>query len=228
MGDTGPRALTAEDPAFAPHTRVATVAGMKSRLRPASPALWITFALLLPAVAHAHTEGGVAGGFASGFAHPLTGLDHIVAMVAVGLWGAYLGVPAMWLLPVVFPVVMALGGALGVLGVPLPAVEKAIALSGVLLGLAVAFAAKPPLWLSAAIVGFFAIFHGHAHGTELPESANATMYAVGFVVATGLLHLGGIALGLLVRWPWGRVVVRAGGAAIALIGFGFLLGMFKA
>ncbi len=184
--------------------------------------------VLLPAAANAHTEGGMAGGFTSGFAHPLTGLDHIVAMVAVGLWGAYLGAPAMWLLPVVFPVVMALGGALGVLGVPLPAVEKAIALSGVLLGLAVAFAAKPPLWLSAVIVGFFAIFHGHAHGTELPESANAATYAAGFVIATGLLHLAGIALGLLVRWPWGRLVVRTGGAVIALIGFGFLLGMFKA
>jgi urease accessory protein len=202
---------------------------MTSTLRLPPSALWVISALLLlPAAAHAHTEGGAAGGFTSGFAHPLTGLDHIVAMVAVGLWGACLGAPAMWLLPVVFPVVMALGGALGVLGVALPAVEKAIALSGVLLGLAVAFAAKPPLWLSAVVVGFFAIFHGHAHGTELPESANAATYAIGFVTATGLLHLGGITLGLLVRWPWGRIVVRAGGAAIALIGFGFLFGMFKA
>ena len=184
--------------------------------------------LLLPATASAHSETGTIGGFTSGFLHPLTGLDHIVAMVAVGLWGAYLGAPAMWLLPVVFPVVMALGGGLGVLGMPLPGVEKCIALSGVILGLAVAFAAKPPLWISAVIVGFFAIFHGHAHGTELPESANAMTYAVGFVIATGLLHLTGIAFGLLVRWPWGRVFVRVSGAAIAIIGFGFLFGMFKA
>ena len=178
--------------------------------------------------ASAHTESGTIGGFVSGFRHPLTGLDHIVAMVAVGLWGAYLGAPAMWLLPVIFPVVMALGGGLGVLGVPLPAVEKCIALSGVILGLAVAFAARPPLWVSAVIVGFFAIFHGHAHGTELPEAANAMTYAVGFVIATGLLHLSGIALGLLVRWPWGRMVVRTGGVAITIIGFGFLFGIFKA
>ena len=204
---------------------------MNSQLRISSPAFRFAFAcllLLLPMTAGAHTESGTIGGFVSGFRHPLTGLDHIVAMVAVGLWGAYLGAPAMWLLPVVFPVVMALGGGLGVLGVPLPAVEKCIALSGVMLGLAVAFAARPPLWLSAGIVGFFAIFHGHAHGTELPEAANAMTYAVGFVIATGLLHLSGIALGLLVRWPWGRMVVRTGGAAIAIIGLGFLFGMIKA
>jgi urease accessory protein len=205
---------------------------MRTKLQIETPAVsWIfplLLLLLLPATASAHSETGHAGGFISGFGHPLTGLDHIVAMVAVGLWGAYLGVPAMWLLPIVFPVVMALGGALGVLAVPLPGVEKCIALSGVLLGLAVAFAARPPLWISAVIVGFFAIFHGHAHGTELPESANALTYAAGFVIATGLLHLSGIAFGLLVRWPWGRVLVRASGAAIALIGFAFLFGMFKA
>lgn len=188
---------------------------------------WILPALfvLLPHVASAHTEAGSVGGFVSGFRHPLTGLDHIVAMVAVGLWGAYLGAPAMWLLPVVFPLVMALGGAMGVLGMPLPGVEVCIALSGVMLGLAVALAARPPLWVAALLVGFFAIFHGHAHGTELPSSANAMTYAIGFVVATGLLHLGGIAFGLLVRWPWGRIAVRVGGGAIALVGFGFLFGI---
>jgi urease accessory protein len=177
---------------------------------------------VLPATASAHSETGHAGGFSSGFLHPLTGLDHIVAMVAVGLWGAFLAGRAMWLLPVVFPVVMALGGALGVLGVPVPSVETGIALSGVVLGLMIVFAVKPPLWVAAVIVGVFAIFHGHAHGTELPESANAMTFAAGFVVSTGLLHLAGIALGLLVRWPWGRVAVRAGGGAIALTGFGFL------
>lgn len=204
---------------------------MKTTLRLAPPAaFWLLpfLILLMPATASAHSETGTVGGFTSGFLHPLTGLDHIVAMVAVGLWGAYLGAPAMWLLPVVFPVVMALGGALGVLAVPLPGVEKCIALSGIILGLAVAFAARPPLWIAAVIVGFFAIFHGHAHGTELPESANAMTYAVGFVLATGLLHLSGIALGLLVRWPWGRVLVRVSGAAIAIIGTGFFFGMFKA
>ena len=181
-------------------------------------ALW----LLVPSVASAHQETGVIGGFMSGFLHPLTGLDHIVAMVAVGLWGAYLGAPAMWLLPVIFPMVMAFGGALGILEVPLPGTEAGIALSGVLLGLAVAFAARPPLSLAGTLVGVFAIFHGHAHGTELPHAANALTYAVGFVLATGLLHLSGIAFGLLTRYPWGGVVVRAGGGIIACVGFGFL------
>lgn len=181
--------------------------------------------LVSASVASAHQETGRIGGFVSGFLHPLTGLDHIVAMVAVGLWGAYLGAPAMWLLPVVFPMVMAFGGALGILGVPLPGTEIGIALSGVLLGLAVAFAARPPLWIAAGLVGIFAIFHGHAHGTELPHAANALTYAVGFVIATGLLHLGGIAFGLLTRYPWGSVLVRAGGGVIACIGFAFLFGV---
>ena len=150
---------------------------------------YLLFAFFTPLTAMAHTESGTAGGFLSGFNHPLTGLDHIVAMVAVGLWGAFLGPPAMWILPVVFPVVMALGGALGILGVPIPKVEIGIALSGVILGLMVAFAARPSLRIAAVIVGFFAIFHGHAHGTELPESANALTFAIGFVVSTGLLHL---------------------------------------
>ncbi len=178
--------------------------------------------IIMPSSAHAHSESGNAGGFISGFSHPLTGLDHIVAMVAVGLWGAFLGGRAMWTLPVVFPVVMALGGALGVLGMPLPGVETGIALSGVILGAMVALAAKPPLWVAAVIVGIFAIFHGHAHGTEIPAAANAITFATGFVVSTGLLHLAGISFGLLVKWPWGRIAVRAGGVAVSLVGFAFL------
>ena len=166
----------------------------------------------------------MSGGFAGGFAHPLFGPDHVVAMVAVGLWGAFLGVPAIWLLPVVFPLVMAAGGVLGILGVPLPAVETGIAISAVVLGMMVALAARPPLWVAAALVGIFAIFHGHAHGTELPPGADVVAYSVGFVVATGLLHLSGIAFGLLARWPAGRFAVRAAGGAIALAGLAFLSG----
>lgn len=188
----------------------------------ALPFALILFLFVLPSVASAHSETGTAGGFASGFTHPLGGLDHIVAMVAVGLWGAFLGGRAMWTLPVVFPMVMAFGGALGVVGVPLPGVEIGIALSGIILGLMVSFAAKPPLWIAAVIVGIFAVFHGYAHGVEMPESSNALTFAVGFVIATGLLHLCGIAFGLLVRWPWGRVAIRAGGGVIAAVGFGFL------
>ena len=169
-------------------------------------------------------EGGaLAGGLAAGFAHPFAGLDHVVAMVAVGLWGAFLGPPAVWLLPVVFPVVMALGGVLGAAGVGLPAVEVGIALSAIVLGLMVAGAQRPPLWVAASLVAAFAIFHGHAHGTELPASANALAYSTGFVVATGLLHLAGIALSLLKRWPTGEYLVRAGGAAISVAGLVFLM-----
>jgi urease accessory protein len=189
----------------------------------ATPLVMLALLLfIMPSTASAHSAQGSIGGFLSGFKHPLTGLDHIVAMVAVGLWGAFLGGRAMWTLPVVFPVVMAFGGALGVLGVPLPGVETGIALSGIILGAMVALAARPPLWVAAVIVGVFAIFHGHAHGTELPEAANAMTFAIGFVISTGLLHLSGIAFGLLVKWPWGRIAVRAGGVVITLIGFGFL------
>jgi urease accessory protein len=135
-----------------------------------------------------------------------------------------LGQPAIWLLPVVFPVVMAFGGLAGVLGVPLPGVETGIALSAVALGAMVALALRPPLWVAAVLVGVFAIFHGHAHGTELPEAANPLAYGVGFVIATGLLHLSGIALGLLSRWPAGLKAVRVGGGAIACVGLFFLSG----
>ena len=180
-------------------------------------------AILLPGIALAH-EGGVAGGLASGFTHPIFGLDHVVAMVAVGLWGAFLGQPAIWLLPVVFPVVMAFGGLLVISGVTIPAVETGIAASAVALGAMVALALRPPLWVAAVLVGAFAIFHGHAHGAELPQAANPLAYGVGFVVATGLLHLSGIALGLLARRPAGLRAVRVGGGAIACAGLYFLVG----
>ena len=187
-------------------------------------ALALLLASLIATSALAHEGGGAVGGFLSGFTHPIFGWDHVAAMVAVGLWGAFLGSPAIWLLPVVFPLVMALGGAFGIVGVPLPAVEIGIAASAVVLGLLIAFKARPPLWAAAIVVGAFAIFHGHAHGTELPEAVYPLIYAVGFVIATGLLHLCGIAFGLLVRWPAGKVAVQAGGGAIAVAGLAFLTG----
>lgn len=170
----------------------------------------------------AHTGAGAVGGFISGFLHPVFGWDHVIAMVAVGLWGAFLGMPAIWVLPVVFPMVMAFGGVLGILGVPIPGVEIGIALSAIILGGSVAMAARPPIWLAAVIVGIFAIFHGHAHGAELPQAANPLAYSIGFVLATGMLHLSGIAFGLLVRWPAGRIAVRVGGMLISLLGCIFL------
>src|SRR5207237_10558291 len=129
----------------------------------------IALFMTTPALAHG-IEG--TGGFLAGLSHPIFGPDHVVAMVAVGLWGAFLGAPAIWLLPIVFPLVMAAGGALGIIGLPLPAVETGIAASAVILGLMVALAARPPLWSAVALVGGFAIFHGYAHGKELPDDAN--------------------------------------------------------
>lgn len=182
------------------------------------------FAIIPLSSALAHTGTGVSLGLESGFLHPLTGPDHIIAMVAVGLWGAQLGNPAVWVLPITFPLVMAVGGLLGVLGVPLPGVEPVIAFSGLALGLMVALNVRPPLWIAAALVGLFAIFHGYAHGKELPDAADAIAYAVGFVVATGMLHLTGILIGVLMKWEAGAVAVRACGAAIGCLGFYFLLG----
>ena len=182
----------------------------------------LLLSLVWPAVAVAHTRGGEAFGFVSGFEHPISGLDHVVAMIAVGLWGAQLGAPAMWLLPVTFPMVMAFGGMLGLMGVPLPGIEAGIAVSAISLGFAVVREARPNLWIAALVVGVFAIFHGNAHGTELPPGANAILYSIGFVIATGLLHATGIGMGLAHRWPAGRMALRAAGAAVALAGVAFL------
>ena len=179
-------------------------------------------ATLWPSLAFAHTEQGRAAGLVAGLRHPVSGLDHVLAMVAVGLWGAQLGAPAVWLLPVTFPMVMAFGGMLGLMGVALPGVEIGIALSGILLGIAVLAEWRPPLRAAAVIVGFFAIFHGHAHGTELPAGASGLLYSIGFVVATGTLHAIGIGIGVIHRWSWGRVVVRVAGGLVAGTGAVFL------
>lgn len=181
--------------------------------------------MVLPRAVYAH-ETGAGGGLVSGLTHPLFGLDHVVAMVAVGLWGGQLKQPAIWLLPVTFPIVMAIGGLLGARGMPLPFVEVGIATSAIVLGIMVAASIKPPLWVAAVVVGAFAIFHGHAHGTELPESAAPLAYGAGFVLSTGLLHAVGILLGLLVDWDWGEKAVRACGGAIACLGLYFLVGSF--
>jgi urease accessory protein len=188
-----------------------------------SLALMIVVAALCAGPAMAHTGEDVSG-FVSGILHPITGLDHVVAMVAVGLWGGILGKPALWQLPVIFPLVMAVAGAAGALGVPLPGVEVGIALSGIVLGAMVLFMIRPPIAVAAAIVGAFAIFHGHAHGAELPTAANPLAYGAGFVLATGSLHLMGIAFGALIKWPWGQTAVRTAGGAIALAGTAFLTG----
>lgn len=172
--------------------------------------------------ASAHEQVGAAAGFLSGVRHPVSGLDHVLAMVAVGLWGAQLGAPAVWVLPVTFPLVMACGGFLGLIGVPLPGVELGVAASALLLGAMVAGEVRPPLAAAAALVGFFAVFHGLAHGAELPPGESGLLYSVGFVVATGTLHASGIAVGLAHRWAWGRRALRVAGGAVAAAGVWFL------
>lgn len=186
-------------------------------------------AVLVPATmaagpALAHSVGNSAAGFMAGFLHPLSGLDHLLAMVSVGIWGAQLGAPAIWLLPIAFPLIMAVGGALGVIGVPLPAGELLIALSVVALGTLVASASRLPTAAALSIVGLFAIAHGHAHGVELPGAADALAFTVGFVLATGLLHLAGIMIGLLARWRSGVIAIRACGGVVALAGCYFIYG----
>lgn len=185
----------------------------------------LTAAILLVAAcgpAQAHEIAGEAQGFVHGFVHPLSGWDHVVAMVAVGLWGAQLGPPALWALPVTFPLVMAFGGFLGLAGVPLPGTEIGVALSALGLGLMVMMAARPPLWAAAALVGTFAVFHGHAHGSELAPGQDGLTYSAGFVAATGLLHLCGVGVGVVHRWPLGRLALRLCGAGIAAAGPVFL------
>ncbi|HSR16410.1 MAG TPA: HupE/UreJ family protein [Gemmatimonadales bacterium] len=196
------------------------------------PALRAALALgllwtLAAAPAWAHVERGAASGLLAGLRHPVSGWDHILAMVAVGLWGAQLGPPAIWLLPVTFPMVMAFGGFLGLIGVPIPGVEIGIALSAIALGLMVAAEGRPPLAVAAVLVAVFAVFHGHAHGTELPESQSGMLYSIGFVVATGCLHAVGIAIGLIHRWRAGRNAIRLFGAGIAGAGVFFLVRAFS-
>ena len=186
------------------------------------PCLLAAVLMAMPGLASAHVGTAGYGGFLSGLMHPVTGLDHVVAMVAVGLWGAILGAPAIWVLPIAFPLIMTFGAVLGVLGVPLPGIETGIAASGIILGTMVMLNARPPLAIAFALISVFAIFHGHAHGAELPETGVPVFYAAGFVIATGLLHLSGIALGLLLRWPAGRIAVRGTGAGIAVVGVYFL------
>jgi len=179
----------------------------------------------MPTVAQAHDGTGLVGGFISGFLHPLNGPDHMLAMVAVGLWGAILGRPLVVALPIVFPIMMAVGGAMGIVGVPVPPVELGIGLSVVVLGGVIAFSIKPADWLAIAIVAGFAVFHGYAHGQELPSAADPVGYSVGFVLSTGLLHLIGIAIGFMALRRGGLRLVRGLGGLISLAGVWFL---FKA
>ena len=176
-----------------------------------------------PAMAHDGT--GLAGGFVAGFVHPLSGPDHMLAMISVGLWGAFLGRPLVYALPMIFPTVMVIGAGMGMAGVPLPPVEIGIALSVLTLGLLILFAVRAPLWVACAIVAMFGLFHGYAHGLELPSAADPIGYSTGFVLSTGLLHLIGIALGVLKVSKAGTLALRGAGGVIAVFGALFWMGL---
>ena len=184
-------------------------------------------AALLPTVAFAHTGIGNTAGFSHVFLHPLGGFDHVLAMVAVGLFAAHLGGRALWLVPTAFVSMMAAGGALGMAGIAMPYVEIGIALSVVVLGATLALGLSMPTALAMILVGFFAIFHGHAHGAEMPETSSGLAYGVGFVFATALLHAVGIGLGIglgKLRGITGRRIRQIAGGGAALVGIGMLAG----
>jgi urease accessory protein len=183
--------------------------------------LTLAAATLAPAVAFAHPGHGDQSGFVHGFMHPITGLDHILAMVTVGILAYQIGGRALWLVPTTFLAVMAAGGLLGVAGVSFYFVEPGIAASVVVLGAIVALALKPPVAVAMALVALFAVFHGYAHGVEAPLDGSAGTYGAGFMVATALLHAAGIAFGMLVgriAEQRGQIGYRLAGSAVALAG----------
>jgi urease accessory protein len=187
------------------------------------PSLLASAGLLLPSTLFAHPGHGPAMGFEPGFAHPLGGLDHLLALLAVGLWAAQLGGRAFWAVPLSFVSVMALGGILGMQGTALPFVETGIIASVLVLGVLIAAGARLPLAGSMALAGLFALFHGYAHGAEMSESGSGITYAAGFVLATVLLHLGGMGLGLAAEKGARPILVRFAGAAVALAGICFFM-----
>ncbi|MET3355660.1 HupE/UreJ family protein [Xanthobacter autotrophicus] len=194
----------------------------------ARTALAVAAFSVLPQLAFAHTGVGATHGFDAGFAHPMGGLDHLLAMVTVGIFAYQLGGRAIWAVPVTFIALMAVGGALGISGIDVPFVELGIGLSVVVLGAAVALGVKAPLAMAMGLVGFFAIFHGHAHGAEMPEDASGLAYGVGFMFATALLHVAGLGLGMAIgRFgeTHGTRYVRGAGAAVALAGIGLVTGI---
>lgn len=178
--------------------------------------------LLIAQPAWAHSGTGLPGGFVAGVEHPLTGPDHMLAMASVGLWGHFLGRPLVYLLPMVFPIMMAIGAGVGIAGVSLPPVELGIALSICVLGALILGAVRAPVLVACAVVGVFALFHGYAHGVELPSAADPIGYSLGFVLATGSLHVAGIATGSLAILPRGETILRGLGGAVLAAGLWFL------
>jgi len=176
------------------------------------------FLTLAAQPALAHTGVGPVSGFTAGFGHPVGGLDHVLAMVAVGILAAQQGGRALWLVPAAFVAMMVVGGVLGVAGVALPFVELGIAGSVIALGAVIAVGRRMSVALAMALAGAFAVFHGHAHGTEMPLNASGLAYGAGFVMATASLHVAGIGLGLGAAKLARPLALRFGGGAIALAG----------
>lgn len=181
------------------------------------------FFVLAPAAALAHPGHDGAGGLMYGFVHPVTGIDHVLAMIAVGVLAALYGGRALLLVPLSFLFAMAAAGAIGMAGIPVQIVEAGIGLSVVVLGLMIAFQIKPPTLVAMVVVGFFALFHGYAHGSEMPNGAAGLSFAAGFLIATALLLSAGVGLGLLLqRRTLSRRLIQAGGGAMALVGIAVL------
>ncbi|MBD9444066.1 HupE/UreJ family protein [Rhizobium sp. RHZ01] len=184
--------------------------------------------VLAPSLAFAHTGTGQTVGFAHGFTHPVSGLDHVLAMILVGVLAWQLGGRALWLVPTTFVSVMAIGGALGMMGISVPFVEAGIAFSVIVLGAVVALDIRASLAIAAGVVGLFAIFHGHAHGSEMPAAAAGIAYAAGFMLATSVLHIAGIIIGYLIgkiSEQQGAIVMRSAGGIAALAGIGLFTGL---
>ena len=193
-------------------------------LHPCAGFLLLTGYLVFTPSAHAHLQQGQAISFVTGLEHPWSGLDHVLAMIAVGLWGAQLGNPAIWTLPIIFPLVMSLGAMMGLLGIHLPGIEIGIAASAIVLGIMVLGEVRPKLIVAATLVGCFAVFHGHAHGTEMPHLAHPMLYALGFFVGTASLHVIGVLIGVFSKKTnYGEQLLRYIGAGIAGVGFYLLI-----
>jgi urease accessory protein len=188
------------------------------------PAGALLLCLAAAAYAHPDHDGPGIGGFMAGLLHPFTGMDHLLAMLAVGIWAASLGRPLVWALPLAFPLLMAAGAALGMAGIALPAIEPGIAASVIVLGLAILTAWRVPAAVALGLVAVFGVLHGFAHGAELPAGADPLAYGAGFLIATLALHAMGLAIGLLQGVPRGALALRAGGAAIAAAGAWLLVG----
>jgi urease accessory protein len=178
----------------------------------------ISFLLSVPSLAHAHIGVGHTAGLANGLGHPLSGLDHILAMVAVGIWALQVGGRAIWAVPSTFVGMMIIGGVLGMSGITVPFVEQGILMSVLVLGVLIAAAIRLPLSMGMAIVGIFAVFHGHAHGTETPYAASGVLYGSGFALATASLHLAGIGLAMLLQRHHRPQLVRFAGFTIITCG----------